>query len=140
MGRGERRAHTFCVTGLFLAGASTLLGAFFGLLFGIPKRGKRSATEDSSASVQVRQKLVYNTNLADISDWLTKALVGATLVEVRQIWSTLKSLFLFLGTSFSEDKSLGPLVAGSISVHYVVAGFFVGFFFASVVLRDVLNA
>src|SRR5665647_3653800 len=66
---------------ILIASASYISGFFLGFLFGIPKRN----TDKESA---------YNlsTNLVDISDWLTKIIIGLGLVEIRRIPGYLQSV------------------------------------------------
>jgi hypothetical protein len=75
-----------------------------GFLFGIPKvlqgqngptppppatsapgseSGAASASTSASVAIAYRQRV--NTNLEDISDWLTKIIVGVTLVQLKQL-------------------------------------------------------
>ena len=74
--------------GLLLAGGSYISGLLIGLIFGVPKnftnKGASNAylaAEDSRA----RQFYSVNTNLADISDWLTKIIVGVGLTQFKEI-------------------------------------------------------
>jgi hypothetical protein len=68
-----------------LAGAAITMGALTGFLFGIP----RSSQLNLSGSVEDKgkDKVHYqaNTNLEQISDWLTKILVGAGLTQITVI-------------------------------------------------------
>src|SRR4051812_27802494 len=60
---------------LFISLAAALVGALAGFVFGIPKTvatGTPAATSAGTAS-----PYQGNTNLEEISDWLTKILVGA---------------------------------------------------------------
>jgi hypothetical protein len=65
---------------ILLAGAFLLLGALTGFLFGVPRV---RSTSDSSNSETSKSPLTFslrgyqaNTNLEQISDWLTKIIVG----------------------------------------------------------------
>jgi hypothetical protein len=67
---------------LGFAAASGAVGAIFGFIFGIP----RTLTSDDGATDKgLRSRIVPNTNLEQVSDWLTKILIGATLVELKSI-------------------------------------------------------
>jgi hypothetical protein len=63
-------------TGLLVAGSSGAVGGIVGFLFGIP----RSPQETSGANTQYQA----NTNLEQVSDWLTKILVGVGLVQLAR--------------------------------------------------------
>jgi hypothetical protein len=78
---------------LLVAGAAAAVGALFGFVFGIPRSlepASRAAVaavtagkpDDSAAS---RAAMGVNTNLERISDWLTTLLIGATLVQIKEI-------------------------------------------------------
>jgi hypothetical protein len=78
---------------LLVAGAAAAVGALFGFVFGIPRSlepASRAAAavvaaakpDDPAAS---RAAMGVNTNLERISDWLTTLLIGATLVQIKEI-------------------------------------------------------
>ncbi|HEY6438023.1 MAG TPA: hypothetical protein VIY47_15640, partial [Ignavibacteriaceae bacterium] len=58
-----------------IAFSSAIVGAFIGFIFGIP-RTPASKDPDNIAA---------NTNLEEISDWITKIIVGVSLVQLSQI-------------------------------------------------------
>lgn len=62
--------------GLYLCGASTLVGGMIGFLFGVPR--KNLAAEANNNRLAGRS-YTPNTNLEHISDWLTKIIVGVGL-------------------------------------------------------------
>jgi len=66
--------------GLFLAGASTVAGSLVGFLFGVPqyRRPDHSSTRNANSTT------TPNTNLEQISDWLTKIIVGVGLELIRK--------------------------------------------------------
>ena len=66
-----------------LAAACAVLGWLFGLLFGIPRTLSRGAVSGSSSpDSHLAGSSRVNTNLEDISDWLTKTLVGVGLSSI----------------------------------------------------------
>ena len=65
--------------GFMLAGGAFTIGALLGFLFGVP-RALTGATQEAG--------LRSNTNLEQISDWLTKILVGVGLVEIGRLASS----------------------------------------------------
>jgi hypothetical protein len=72
---------------LLVAGAAFLGGALLGFLFGIPRSLAVEATPAGTTAEPVeagQRAALYrsNTNLEQISDWLTKILVGVGLVEL----------------------------------------------------------
>jgi hypothetical protein len=61
--------------GLAVVGAASFAGLLLGFLFGLPKTLERSG----------KGRLTTNTNLDQISDWLTKILVGLGLVQLGKV-------------------------------------------------------
>jgi len=89
-------------TGILFAGGTFAIGALFGFLFGFPPTPSSStpqtAAQTSSAAPQGQTvqassgtaaspspSVFENTNLREISDWLTKVIVGAGLVDLRRL-------------------------------------------------------
>lgn len=63
-----------------------LAGALLGFLFGIPRSlATVSANGAAAGGSGARSGFSHNTNLEQISDWLTKIVVGIGLVEARNI-------------------------------------------------------
>jgi hypothetical protein len=84
---------SFAMIGIMVAGASLLSGGLLGFLFGIPytlqhERSNNSASNNTDIKfVSEDQQVNYraNTNLEQISDWLTKILVGVGLTQITTI-------------------------------------------------------
>lgn len=110
--------------GLMTAGGSAMAGSLLGFLFGIPR-----TLQDERKSEHVGKigwDYVPNTNLEQISDWLTKILVGVGLTQLTKIpeltWRLAKWVGQGLGgTNAADVMSLGILVYFSLS------GFIVGY-------------
>src|SRR5258708_4871561 len=67
--------------------ACWIVGVSFGFLFGFPK-----AIQNDDATAQkgnVLYRMLINNNLGEISDWLTKIIVGLSLVHVQNLESAL---------------------------------------------------
>lgn len=109
---------------MFLSG-----GAILGLLFGIPRYAKVDGVESAVAP---------NNNLEQISDWLTKMIVGIGLVEFNQIIAKVKTLALQVseaiggcdGFQCADNYSLGLAVIG----FFTAAGFLMMYLWARVYL------
>jgi hypothetical protein len=121
-------ALTVVGTGLFLAGASTLAGSIVGFLVGVPVR-ERSPGADTSGRVAPASGYRPNTNLEQISDWLTKIIVGIGLVQFPKIVHAFVLLAHFAGPAFGAAPA-GEIIAISIVIHYTLVGFFNGFLLA----------
>jgi hypothetical protein len=80
--------HSWSVLGYGIAigSASTLTGGLIGVLFGIPR--SPDGVQGTSTATGYRG----NTNLEQISDWLTKILVGVGLVQLGRAPNALARL------------------------------------------------
>jgi|GEM_PF-2355641 len=69
--------------------AYLVIGALLGFIFSVPKLISDSPVTDGTASLSpsqsVRARYQENTNLTQISDWLAKVLIGASLVQMKEI-------------------------------------------------------
>lgn len=122
-------ALTAIGSGLFMAGASTLAGAVIGFLFGVPRRQSSSQTSNEDESTSGTRAYRPNTNLEQISDWLTKIIVGVGLVQFPEIIHFFKAIANDAGPAFGTPPS-GKIIALSIVIHYMLVGFFQGFLLA----------
>ncbi|HEY0015390.1 MAG TPA: hypothetical protein VGC13_03700 [Longimicrobium sp.] len=114
-----------------LAGASLFTGVLLGFLFGIPKTLQRKIEPGSSASLVVGD-YQPNTNLEEISDWLTKMLVGVGLVQLGRVPDALESLGRYWEVSLGA-KGSQPFAAGLV-VYFGVIGFLLGYLWTRLAL------
>lgn len=113
--------------GLLYAGAFFGIGALTGFLFGIPRsldgRGKQPGSGTTAADPH--RAFVTNTNLEEISDWLTKIIVGLGLINLKAVPGLLKTAAWyfgnFCGTEYCEAASLGLIL------YFSICGFFLGY-------------
>lgn len=111
--------------GLLIAGACFCLGALTGFLFGIPRiiNSNPSATPLTSS----RGTVIQNDNLVQISDWLTKIIVGVGLTQVNEIPLIFDRLGNLLGPCFSKTPetpdSISSAIALSIVMYFLILGF-----------------
>ena len=109
--------------------ASIAIASLIGFIFGVPRaRAALVQTEDDLEDPKgpkgpTTVRFEANSNLEQISDWLTKILVGAGLVQLAALPGFLESLGNYLGASLG---TAGPQSAVAI----VLYGFGVGFLFA----------
>lgn len=145
----------FAVLGVatICSGAASLVGGLLGFLFGIPRStestvnrtrlGRTSGTSPDAvasdaaaapaspaptapATAERPPQLRVNTNLEDISDGITKVLLGAGLAQANQIVRGAVKLAVFLGPSFGPDAS-GQAVAIATIIYGLLGGFFAGY-------------
>lgn len=115
--------------GLILASAALMVGAFLGFLFGIPRAYSSDAPNGApgAAPTMVFSDSGYtgNTNLEQISDWLTKILLGAGLTQLANIPSGGARLFNAMGSALG-DGSDSAVFAGAVTIYFAVLGFLLG--------------
>ena len=103
--------------GVVGAGASLLAGFLLGFIFCIPRTPSRhdstaSAASGAGATVSAAPTVVAsassaetNSNLVEISDWLTKIIVGVGLVELSKIPTKLDSLAKFFAAGLRSCQT-----------------------------------
>jgi CheY-like chemotaxis protein len=116
-----------------------LVGALVGFLFGIP-RVTTNAPDDRGAEVgdanARRPILSVNTNLEQISDWLTKIIVGLGLVEMRKIPISVSAFATVIGPAFRSS----PMVAAiAVSIYFPVLGFTSGYLITRLYLSGLIG-
>ena len=114
---------------LLIAGAAFLGGALLGFLFGIPRSLAVEATAAGAGAEPVdagQRAALYrsNTNLEQISDWLTKILVGVGLVELGRLVELTRNLVDFLTPGLGNRPS-SPSFALALLVLYSISGFMI---------------
>lgn len=143
--------------GLLVAGSASLIGAVVGFLFGLP----RSSTEGSPAQVapappaqtapdnnptnaqtatprtEVNRRFGYvNNNLLEISDWLTKIIVGAGLVGLKDLVRWIGELGKAIGTGAGlGGGELAAVFGGSVITYF----FGWGFLFVYIQTRTIIS-
>jgi uncharacterized membrane protein len=95
------------------------IGALIGFLFGVPRVNPAAKTNSA---------LVTNTNIEQVSDWLTKILVGVGLVNFKEIGDFLDLRSGELATSLGTDAApVGKPFALSLIVYFFVVGLIQGY-------------
>jgi hypothetical protein len=111
-----------------IASASFLAGGLVGFLFGIPRAVQGSNAASGSMQYQA------NTNLEQVSDWLTKIIVGVGLVQIGRIIPGLTRL---------ADSMKAPLGGQASSAAFglalTISNVFLGFFFFYLWSRSLLR-
>ena len=115
---------------ILVAGGAWVAGGLLGFLFGIPRSlAEQTKVEGGDAAASYRA----NTNLEQISDWLTKILVGVGLVQFTSFATKFGDLVQFLGPSLGGDQ-VGEAFAGAILVLFSVGGFLSFYLFTRIYL------
>lgn len=109
---------------LLVGTASICVGCLFGFLFGLP-RTSISPGKDSSGGNPV--SYTPSTNLEQISDWLTKILIGVGLVEIRQLGDLLRSVVEIVVGSLKEPPAGTEIITYTVIITFILLGFIVSF-------------
>lgn len=144
--------------GVLVAVASLLLGGLLGFLFGIPRslqvpdapvvrvqttagspaeqlrlRTNDSNQQEGSTSAYASTQTLANTNLEQISDWLTKILVGVGLTQIGQLPDALGRASDALAPAFGTGE-VAQVAALACVVSFLVGGFLIGYVWTRVFL------
>jgi hypothetical protein len=121
-----------------LAAAAFSIGALLGFIFGIPRTLQQINPESVESRNNVSSATNYrqgvNTNLEQISDWLTKILVGVGLTQLTDIP---KNIWI-LGSTFSVSNNIPFTVA--LILNFLICGFFFGYLMTRLFLAGAFNA
>jgi len=154
-------ASLLMVFGIAIVGAGAALAAGFllGFIFGIPRAAARmensappAASGDETKSGAPRTNgagshtFQANSNLVEISDWLTKIFVGVGLVELAKIPGKMKALASYFAAGLRECGSGdSSCVASSeafamvVIVFFGVCGFLLGYLWARLYLQKAFD-
>ena len=134
------RWHDVLLSFVLSSHAFLLGGMIVGFLFGIPRQVALSKNKDSKDSTQ-QDDTYYNdnTNLEDISDWLTKIIVGVSLVEFTRIVRYIDLAAKNLGESFICIESQPAYIMGyGTIVFYASCGLVCGYLWTRIKLVLIL--
>jgi hypothetical protein len=133
--------------GLLIAGAAAFVGGTLGFLFGIPRtlqreggqtNGEPGSTGVATTSSDSRIGYRANTNLEQISDWLTKILVGVGLTQIRELRAGLVSLSAFAAQGLGAPPH-NQVFALALLSYYAVLGFLFGYLWTRLFLAGALR-
>jgi tetratricopeptide (TPR) repeat protein len=123
------------IVALLWAISCVAIGHLIGFIFGIPRVKNGDASRptpsapsnpnSSSAAADEHGTYQVNTNLQDISDWLTKIIVGLGLVELRTVDTHLRQAAEFISTSLGGPET--HAISGGIIVYFSTVGFLGGY-------------
>jgi hypothetical protein len=165
---GYREVLALLGAGGLLAMASLMSGALLGFIFGIPRflrerqtnQGQPKATTQNGTQVAPSSpvsaasgintpstvqpgisQFQSNTNLEEISDWLTKIIVGLGLTKLATIPSYVKRLTWFVSHSIGEGHhEFNDNVAFSLMTAFSICGFFMGYLMTRLFLQQAFDA
>nr|WP_315157612.1 pYEATS domain-containing protein [uncultured Flavobacterium sp.] len=111
--------------GIILGIAAFVSSFFTGTLFGMPKRNNQKESDYS-----------LNNSLVEISDWLTKIIVGLGLVNLKEIPGYLVSLGEYVRTSSKYDGQLINIYSIGIVIYFGFLGLYIGYNYMRLVLSN----
>jgi hypothetical protein len=116
--------------------ACCFAGGLLGFIFGIPRAlsGDAELTSDKQ-----RGRLNANTNLEEISDWLTKIIVGATLVQLGSLARHFSTLATSVSSIFGTPSEQNRIMAGSVILYSSILGFLASYIAARSIITFLLN-
>jgi hypothetical protein len=134
---GAASGHFATVFGILslVGGAAWLAGGVLGFLFGVPRL---RATSSQMGPISGASTFVPNTNLEQISDWLTKAIVGATLVQIRPLSNAFTQLAASIGAGLGAPGS--STAAAAVMTLYFAGGFMWGYLWCSLRIFEEMSA
>lgn len=103
-------------TALVIGGSAYFTGGFVGFLFGVPRTVQGSARSKRDTQFQ------GNTNLEQVSDWLTKIIVGIGLVQIGHIVPALSKLADSMKAPLGGQASSAAFGLG-LAIFYALLGF-----------------
>jgi len=102
--------------GLTLAMASFTSSFFVGLLFGMPKRNNKKENNYS-----------LNNGLSEISDWLTKIILGLALINLKEIPGYIISFAEYIRIASKYEGQLLNIYTIGIVFYFGFLGLFIGY-------------
>jgi hypothetical protein len=132
---------------LVVACAASLLGGLLGFLFGIPRtlqQGERPVNQKNEKEGAVpgdygmETTYAVNTNLEQISDWLTKILVGVGLTQITKFADAIRKYADFAGPglgNFPNSKVFSIALLG----FFLIDGFLIGYLWTRLHLAGALK-
>jgi hypothetical protein len=154
------RVASTAAVGLMAAGAAWLVGALFGFIFGLPHsrevtviQPQNSLPHDSDSSVSqsyVPDRYQRSTSLEQVSDWLTKMIVGVGLTQLDKIPQKLNQLAGYISQGFLSGNTpekisdhvlaVNSAFALAICIYFAVDGFLFGFLWACLDLFELFRS
>ena len=118
--------------GAVIAGACAMVGWLLGLLFGIPRSIARPgdpapppANPPQPNGGQPTSRV--NTNLEDVSDWLTKTLIGVGLTQLNSLPHNLWQYATIMDRASLNGKAGGAVFILGVALSGGAGGFWVGY-------------
>lgn len=129
---------------LLWSSAYYAIGGLFGFIFSVPKiiadNPQVGISEVNNKAYMARSKVEENTNLTQISDWLTKILIGAGLVQLKEAPGFILKVAQYMGKGMRNGTSdiltidNVTIMCASIILFFLTWGFISGYLIMKLVL------
>lgn len=132
---------------LVLACAAVLLGGLLGFLFGIPRtlqeaRGSVDQKSEKSGVIAKDQggetTYAVNTNLEQISDWLTKILVGVGLTQITKSAAAMREYANYVSPGLGDFPN-SKVFSIALLLFFLIDGFLIGYLWTRLHLAGALK-
>lgn len=127
---------------LLIIGASYIMGSILGFLFGVPKINANIPPVNLNAPPKPEDTgnkgIIQNDNLVQISDWLTKIIVGASLVSLSKIPGFLVKLFNYFSNTMHWNTFFSVGIEAAIFL-YIGLGLISGYLWARIKFFNILK-
>lgn len=127
---GGSTVWSVLAVGLAAAGGAFAMGALLGFLFGLPKTVGGAASGSG---------LTTNTNLDQITDWLTKILVGLGLVQLGKVTHGVTKIANALAPGLGNGSGAKSFGVGLL-VYAVVDGFLLCYLWTRIDLVELFRS
>jgi hypothetical protein len=107
---GNKYWFTIISTSIVISLAAFLVGVLFGFIFGFPYSENEK----------------QNKSFKDVTEWLTKIIIGLGLVELKKLYHLFNVDVLALSQSLKLGIDLSVLF-GALIIGYVIMGFLIGY-------------
>ena len=121
---GDSNRWTVLAVGTMAAGAAIGVGGILGFLFALP----RTLEQEKGSGL-----LATNSNLDQVSDWLTKILVGLGLIELGRIAHGIDDLGGSMAVALGGGTG-AKVFAMSVLIYSAIDGFLVGYLWTRIVV------
>jgi len=115
-------AISFFSLGILIGGSALTVGCLIGFIFAIPK----SISNSDTNLIKTGKGYISNDNLVQVSDWLTKIIVGVGLTKLTRIPGYIHSMGQYMGGAIGGTV-IGEVGAESIVVYFSICGFLIAY-------------
>jgi len=140
MSKANCCALSIFANSLLIAGGALFIGGLLGFLFGIPRTLQGEPNVESTGNTP-KNGIAYkvNTNLEQISDWLTKILVGVGLTQLSKLPTHVTNLASSLKPVLGGNEE-GGVYGISVIVFFISTGFLASYLVTRIYITRIFQA